>query len=346
MAARVPQVRPEPSTALILAGDPVLSHTWTELALLANYIRGTGASLIPGCFPESVVSAGGTEVFTFRTKTRDSAIQRIWIITLSATTSGASAIIRAPASSGTPSGSRGVGIDPDAPNDIVYVEDLASKATSEVSFNIDIQAAGQTVTVDRIECYEQTRPILTLDNVDWGVDLVTLRPRAPIYDAANRTPAGVMDAYENADARRVGGLQWAVRTGEATTISTSTFTASGVHFALEMPLIGRKVFDGDTTQTWNWSVYAEVDSGATGEVEVVNGATSNLDTITVTSTSGYAWVTAGTFVSDAEDLSLTDGIRGGTWGNGTSINFRARRATATSGSVRIASISVWDASGT
>ncbi len=343
MAAQVPQVRPEPTTGLILSGDPVVSQSWMEMGLLANYLRGTGACLVPSCFPDDDISAGSTGTYTFRTKPRDTAIERVWVISISASSSGGSVIIRAPASSGTPSSSRTITDDDESPHTITYTETLGSKSASEAAFSIDVQAAGQAVVVNRIECYEQSRPVLTLDTTDYGVDLTSLRPTRPILDIANRSIPGVIDAYKNADARRVGGLHWAVDTSNAVAISASTFGGSGYHFLLHMPLIGRKVNVGDTTSSWSWSVYAEVDSGATGEVEVIDGGDGNLDTITVTSTGGYAWVAAGTFDQDAEDLDETDGIRGGTWGNGTSVNFRARRASGTAGAVRLASVSVWDA---
>ena len=343
MAALVPQARPEPATGLILSGDPVLSGTWTEMALLANYLRGTGASLFPACFPEDPVAKTTTGTYRFRVKPRDSAIERIWILWISATVSGASVIIRAPASSGTPSASLSVGTDPDVPNTIYYTETLGAKSGTEAEVTIDVQGSTQDVVVNSIECYEQTRPILTLDTTDYGVDLVTLRPRGPIYDVANATPAGVMDSYDNADARRVGGLAWVVDSATPVTSSTSTFAGWGSLLALDMPVIGRVIVQGQTGMTWTWSVYAKVDAGATGEVEIIDGNGDNLDTITVTSTAAFAWVTASTFSTDAEDLSLADGIRGGAWQDGTVINARMRWATGTAGSVHLAGLCVWDA---
>lgn len=287
---------------LIRVASPVSSRTWQGAAYLANFLRGKGAMLVPWCVPQRSISSGSTESFRFRVKTRNTAVQRIWCVLLrTATVSGVSAEIEAPALTGT---TRGVPVSAslDTRTPVVYVETLGSKSATEQEISISIKALGAAVIVEGISCYEQDRPLLNQDTTDYGVDVHTLSTAQPMLDDEFRSIGGVMDALANADARRIGHFHWTLGDGAATRTTASYASL----LSLAVPCLARKLARAAVTGTVKWSVYAKVAAGAGGQVRLTTTNSSVSDVMSVTSTS-YAWTTARSISIDCDDMDSDDG---------------------------------------
>lgn len=335
MAARVLPRRPEPTESVIRVGEPVSSGTWQSLGALANYLRGTGAELVPAYCPAYTISSGATAVFNFRVKPRGAAIQRIWCVLLKGASGAAYAEIKAPASTGTlltayapPS--------TDVRTQIVYVENLAAKSSAEGAITLEIKANGGNVTVDSIACYEQTRPILTLDSTDYGCDLETLRPRDPIYYRANRSWRGVADGLAQCDPRTVGLFQWAVPEAGAYTRTTASYLNIFTH---AVPIIARKLGTTAVTGSVKWAAYAKVAGGAGGQIRVTTTESGVSDSVTVSGTS-FAWTTARAIAIDCTDMDSADGRQTAASPAWDRINF-ALQGDGTN-ALSVAALSVWD----
>ena len=336
----VPLRRPEPysatATELVQSGSPVTAQTWTSMGYLGNWLRGKGAQLIPTCFPERTITAGTTETFRFRVKTRSSAIQRVWMVALRTTAATATtAEIKAPSGTGTLV-TVAVGSSLDgfrAP--VIYVEDVASKAASEVEITVSIKAVGNSVVVDSIGCYEQDRPVLNADSTDYGIELATLAVRQPIFEASNASAGGVYNALANADARRVGLFHWSV--GASTLVTRSSATPADI-FILDSPILTRKLARSAVTGTVKWAIYAYLSGAGTGTVtaSTTSGASN---TITITNTVA-AWSTPQTFAVDCDDMASVDGRQTAGTPRWDMLNFKF--AGDGTRSIIVQSISVWD----
>ena len=340
MTRSAPLRRPEPynasATQLVLSGQPVSSQTWTSMGYLANWLRGKGAQLVPACFPERQITAGSTETFRFRVKTRSSAIQRVWMVALRTTAATATtAEIKAPSGTGTtvtvPVSSSLEGFR--AP--IVYVEDVASKAASEVEITVSIKANSNTVIVDSIGCYEQDRPVLNADATDLGVEVATLAVRQPIFEASNASAGGVYASLAGCDARRVGLFHWSV--GASTLVTRSSATPANI-FILDAPILTRKLARSAVTGTVKWAIYGYVSGVGSGTVTVTSTSGAN-DTITITNTVA-AWSTAQTFDVDCDDMASDDGRQTAGSPAWDMLNFQF--AGDGTRSIIVQAISVWD----
>lgn len=321
--------------SLVRVAAPVSSRTWQASAYLANFLRGKGACLVPWCTPERAVTVLTSETFRFRVKPRNTAVQRVWMVLLRTTTpSGLIGVLRAPPSTGTP-----LVITPttslDARIPVVYVEDLASKSNSEgeiaIEFGVTNAQAGNVI-VEGIACYEQDRPILTMDSTDYGVDVVTCAAAQPMYDGDYASFGGIMDSLANSDARRVGIWHWTVGASALAARSTASYADL---LALSVPGLARKLARAATTGTVKWSVYAKMSSAGTGLVRLTSSHSGISDVMSVTSTS-YAWTTARTVSIDCDDMSASDGRQGSSWDD-LMVSFQGD-GTRT---LTIQSISIW-----
>lgn len=335
MARALPERRPEPSADLVLSSAPVSTVTWQSLGYLANFLRGKGAQLVPTCFPQRSIIAGVTETFRFRVKTRNTAIQRIWVVGLrTTTTSSVHADIRSPSGSG-PTIQVPVRTTLDTRTSDVYVEDVASKATAEVEITISIKAVEHAVIVESISCYEQDRPVLNGDATDYGVDVTTLASRQPIFEGSYQSAGGVYDSLANADARRVGLFHWSV--GGSTSVTRLSATPANI-FILDAPILTRKLARSAVTGTVKWAIYAYLSGAGTGTVtaSTTSGASN---TITITNTAA-AWSTPQTFAVDCDDMASLDGRQTAGTPRWDMLNFKfAGNGTR---SIIVQAISVWD----
>ena len=330
MTGIVPARRVEMTDGIVVGGA-VTGSTWQQLAGLTNWLRGKGAVLVPYCTPFTTIAAAASETFRFRVKTRSSAIQRVWVVTMSGVGGTASVQLQAPGTGGTV-------VDAaisDERTTVVYVENLSSRSGAEqqIEFEVNCVAGSNSVVVSRIACYEQDRPVLQSDSTDYGVDLFTCASGQPIYDGANVSVGGVYDALVNADARRVGIFHWTQ--GDSTAAATASGTPADL-LQLAVPVLVRKLARSATTGSVKWAAYAKVTAG-TGTITLThtNNAGTFTDSASVTGTS-YAWTSARTVSNfDCDDLDVADGRQSSTW---DSLNFQI---SASGGTLTVQSISVW-----
>ena len=335
MARLVPLRRPEPDDDLILVAQPVSSLTWQALASLSNWCRGKGAQLVPSCFPERAITAGTTETFRFRVKTRNTAIQRVWcIVTRTSTITTVEAEFQAPAGTGAVVTTI-VSTSLDTRVPIIYVEDVAAKATTETEITISVKALLHNILVDSITCYEQDRPVLNGDATDYGIDTTTTAVRQPIFDASYQSIGGVFDGLANADARRVGLFHWSV--GNSTSVARLSATPADI-FILDSPILTRKLNTGAITGTVKWAIYGYLSGAGSGTVtaSTTSGASN---TITITNTVA-AWSTAQTFAVDCDDMASSDGRQ--TAGTPRWDMLNIKFAGDGTRSIVVQAISVWD----
>jgi hypothetical protein len=309
--------------------------TWQALASLSNWCRGKGAQLVPSCFPERAITAGTTETFRFRVKTRNTAIQRVWcIVTRTSTITTVEAEFQAPAGTGAVVTTI-VSTSLDTRVPIIYVEDVAAKATTETEITISVKALLHNILVDSITCYEQDRPVLNGDATDYGIDTTTTAVRQPIFDASYQSIGGVFDGLANADARRVGLFHWSV--GNSTSVARLSATPADI-FILDSPILTRKLNTGAITGTVKWAIYGYLSGAGSGTVtaSTTSGASN---TITITNTVA-AWSTAQTFAVDCDDMASSDGRQ--TAGTPRWDMLNIKFAGDGTRSIVVQAISVWD----
>ncbi len=323
--------RQEITQAGVLCGAAVSSgRQWYPLAYAADWLSGQSAVLVPGCVIDKDVLSTTTGVLHFRAKTRLVAIERVWTLMLRGSASGTSAVIKAPASTGTAQTVR-ASSERDVRMPVVYRELLTAKASAVTDLTIEITATGGDIAIDSVSCYELARPILSASAEDVGIDPTTMRPRERIF--AGNGYQSVTGAYAGilaADPRRVGIYQWSV---PVITPITTTGAYADV-LTLACPVLARKLESGATQATVKWSVYAKVSSGS-GDVDVYV-TSGDTDTANITGTS-FAWTTAQDLTIDCEDMAEPDGRQGSAWDD-LQWKFRANGGVTLS----VAALSVWD----
>lgn len=327
MSAIVPHMRPSLDADSILAGLPVDDADWQALAGLANFGNGHGGMLIPWCAVGYEVASGATQTFHFYVAPKARAVERVWRVNLRASTAGTTAQV-------TCGGAPTVTVTPPLARDrrggsFVFSEPLSAKTATAADATLTIKASGGSVIVESVAMYEQTRATLALDTTDYGVDLTTINARQPIADFPNRSLAGVIDAYDNLDARRAGLFHWTTPVAVPVTFTSGSYVALfDLAPCVLLPVPGA----GSTTSTVTCAAYAKVNAG-TGQVRfTATGAGGNV-VLSITSTS-FAWVT-GSLAIDCEDLNVADGRRSSRW---EALTIEGNDNTATT--LSIAAISV------
>lgn len=327
MTARVPHMRPRLEVSGIVSGEPVTAADWQGLAGLANFGNGHGAMLIPWSAIGYQIASAATQTFHFYVAPKARAVERIWCVNLRSGTDGATADVTCGSASAvnvTPPRTRNA-----RAGAFIFSEPLSAKTSTAADTTLTIKANGGAVRVESVAMYEQTRSQLALDTTDYGADLGTLGTRSPIYDGANVSLAGVIDGYDNLDARRAGLFHWSTPVAVPITITAGSYTAL---FDLSPPVLLPVPGTTSTTSTVTCAAYAKVDAG-TGQVRfTADGAGGNV-VLSITGTS-FAWVT-GSLAIDCEDLDVDDGRRSSRW---ESLTIEGNDNTATT--LSIAAISV------
>lgn len=334
MAAVVPMARPEPLESVVRIGNgPSSTDTFVQLANLANWLRGSGAQIVAANMPEYQIGSGATRIFRYRTKPRDSAIQRIWCFYVrTGATTAVEIIAKSPASTGTAQ-SFYVPAGRDMRTPFVYVQNLAAKSATEAEVNLELTTSGGTCEVEMIECYEQTRAVLNKDSTDLGVDLETVRPGQPIRGVNNESIEGIHDvALAGGDARRVAIFHWAVPEEGAYTRTTASYQSV---FNVPVPVLGPLLSSGDTTHTVKAAVYGKVAAGAGGQVRLTTDGSGASKVFNVTATS-FGWVATEDIAIDCDDMSAADGRRS-TRFDGLQVEIQGDGTNALS----LAGVSVW-----
>jgi hypothetical protein len=303
MGAPVTNLRPDLDTSVIVSGAPIRSDTWQALGSLANWIDGHGTMCVPWCYPGHTITSGATDVFRFYIKPKAQTRQRIWVVLCRAASSAGSLEIAAP--TGATRTAAPLATTRDRVTPIVFRETVTTSTTAN-EINLDIKAIGANVTVDAIACYEQSRAELGLNTTDDGIAIESCRARQPIIDAANRSLAGVLDAYDALDARRSSLLQWAVPSGAA------PFTTSGTYQAVfeDAPMVVAPVIDSTLAScTYNVRCYLKATGGS-----IFAQATTTAGSVSAsTSSTSFIWLFVGAITTASEDLTDDDGLPSGGW---------------------------------
>lgn len=332
MSALVPHHRPELEDK-IRVGQPVSADQWATLGGLSNWIHGHGSMLIPWSAIGYRFASSVTRTLRFYVAPKIATVERVWCIHAKALQAGVTLTITAGTAAAVTVPLATTRSDRDGP--FVIREPLSAKSSTAaeltVSFSATGGAAGNTVLIESIACYEQTRKILARDTTDYGVDLSTIRPRQPIADFANQSASGVMDAYDALDARRTGFFYWSTATNDAVEITSGSLVDL---FDLYPNVVPARTTVSATSVGLTVAVYCR-SVGGDGELSVSTIEVGDVQTATITTS--WAWV-AVTVDALSEDLSDAAGLPGGVR---EAVNVQARVTTATS--VEIAGVSIYRA---
>lgn len=346
----------------ILIGKAVRSPHLFDVGAQANWLNGRASVLIPLFDPFITVNAGATATMRWRVETRYAAIQLIWLVfARSLDGTGRASAVQLAAPTGTTLTSRVAAAAREATAPLVLVQNLASQNASEVELSLDVKAIDFNCEVYGVACFEMPRLNLAQDANEYGVDLLTLGARQPIYDgAAGQSIDAVAEAVKRAKniARRNGMLMWAVPEASALTTTSAVLVDLAT---VDAPALARCLFRdpatglAELTRTVAWRVRVKIpnDGLTTGEIVVQTtrgGAGVTLATISIPVNSGagafhYLPSTAGapsTFLLDCDDLTQVDGRQapGGT-PRFDFIKFRWRR-TAGTGTVECNGVFVFE----
>lgn len=334
MSRTVPWARPEPSLTRVYAGGPPSSTEWYQYGQLANFLLGKGAQHVPEYVPELTIGSGSTANLRFRTKTRGSALQRVWYgsVRAASAVSGVTIDVQAPAGTGTlATYPAPIAWRREWP--FVYIEAPATSA-SEQEISISIKATGGTgVVLDRLGCFDVDRPQLEDAGSEFG-SITGPHLEALLSRQMIKSDIGfgeIASVLRSGDARRVGIFQLA-------TNDNAPWTKAGAGYVslltLGVPILGHKDLIADTTRKVSWSVYAKVSSG-TGNVQIATSHSGVLDTVTVSSVA-YAWTATRTISIDCEDLTTVDGLPGGVW------DLLTAQFQGGVGTISLAALSIWN----
>lgn len=334
MTASVLHRRPQFSTAGIKSGNPVYGDPeWAVLADLANFANGHGGMLIPWTAVGHTIASGASATFHFYVAPKARAVERIWLVNARATTTTAYLAVTSPTVTPTtvrPPTSRNTRTQA-----FVFRQSLSAKTSTAGDASVTFLATSSDIVIESIAMYEQTRAQLAQDTTDYGVERASLHSRRPIVDVANESVAGVMDAYENLDARRAGLFHWSSREDEANGNTTGLVVTAATYtdlFPLHPPVLAAVPNRGDSAVSVVVAVYAKVNAGTANVKFLADLAGTN--TVLDISSTTLAWVT-GTIIVSTEDLLTADGLPGAAW---EALQIRAQKGDATT--LTIAAISI------
>lgn len=299
MTATVPAARPIVRQADVVSGQAVRARTWLDAAELANWCSGNGEVVVPAYSPEQTVPAGSTRVFRYRVTPPGRAVRRVWVLYLE----GNCAI--------TLDGNVGPSADyiTDSGGTWVrYVEDLTAKSSAlqEISLTITNAASSAGLDVKSIACYEDPRIVLDKDATDLGVELTSLVVREPIQENAYTSMGGIAAALASVQRRQYFNIARPDNTTDAWSTTSGTFAL----MLGEVPILARKLYPASTTGNVRFAALCSASDATTdGEIDILNAASGNNVTLTVTNPgTTFAWYTID-FASDilCEDLTEATG---------------------------------------
>lgn len=334
----VPVDRPLVGLGDIRVGEPVRSARWDSLARLAQWVRAHGHCVVPHHCPMLTIAAAHT--LRYRVPLSGRAIQRIWLVDITASSGTLTLQAGSAPTSGAYSrdsgGTLGLLTLP-----LIYREGEATPITRSSG----VQDLTLTITpttsmvVRSVACWELPRVALShSDATDLGIHLDSFFPRRPVYQPTD----GASSVYAVARAAQplsaaVMGRTLAARWGEVVGVSSTSWTPV---LTLPQRIVPQLDTRGATTQKVALDVYARVSSGATsGEWRLTLGSAGagGAQAIALGSTS-YSWRTATTALAECTDPGTASGLRGGaadTW------QLEVRR-TAGAGTVEVQGWSLYE----
>lgn len=347
MAAPVPYKRTQTRIGDILVGEPVRAQTWRELGMLLHWLRGHGSHIIPAHYPGLVINATSTpETLNFRIEPQGLSIERVWVIQTRQgewTGAGVPAFLKIT----LPGGSTVTIGPPDRTGAtfreiaIVLFETIAkSDSIANIALTFERVSGDVDVTIESVCAFDLPRAVLTLDGTDLGVDFETLRPGAAIFDSTNLSLGAVV---ENLADRKTAPRRhlWMQSTSplESDPGGAGNPTAWVDLFALDIPILPRKVSTTDTTFVCDWNLYWHVSAGGTNfQARITTGNGPNIDVIQIAGVTSPTWGSDGAIELDAEDPGEDDGVPGG----GLETVQIAVRRTAGTGKVTVYTTEVWE----
>ena len=338
MSATVPVSRGIPQDALIRSGEPVLSETWTDSALLVNWLRGRGRQMVPASVANIAIAGGGSETFRFKCHPAYPITRRIWCLTIRGdeATRDSDVTITAPSGTGTPTTFR-VARDRTLLTPIVYGETAARSSTlAEYSLDID---PDDDVIVEAISYVDIPRSTLVVSGSDTGVELESVGARQPIVAGANQGLQGVSDTEGLMALGFERHLFEFSVSDNGVQPATLAFGAGPTSiFQLAIPVLTRCVYQGDTVGPAVVYVLAWCSNGTTSANIAVTAASGDSVTIAVPLlTTTPTWLN-GSLDVQCEDLTTATGLQGASWDG---LTFTVTR-TAGAGTTYVAAVSVFE----
>lgn len=342
---RVPWKRPEPAYAEVRIAAPVRGRLWQDLADLYQWLRGSGAHLIPEHRVGVSLTGGAARTLRYRVEPSGRAIQRLWMVRLRSTWKLGDRPARGTVA--FPGGGT-VSVSPfpySVPMNtsfetVYFVEQLGAKslAEQELAVTVTHESSSADLVIEGVACLELPRAVLSADATDLGVSVESVRTGEPIYEDAARyrgVTALVRNLGEASTELRRSLHQHAFRT------VTTTAAAPVTLYQVPIPILARRREVGVTTAPVRCAIYARVTDGSTVvDAAFASARAGDSGTITVSGPSGHtslAWRGPVDVDVECEDLTTADGRPGGT----ESIQLTLTR-TAGSGSIVIESVSIWE----
>lgn len=295
----------QPSVARIKAGWPVRGVDWTAMAEVANSLRGMPRILVPAMHAPATINAGNTGTFQFYWYNDGAAFRRIWTIQFGNQGDRISGAVNGQSFRFS-----------NGPFSLRINEAHGSTQGIElVELEITIDGSSDNASVVSIECKQAPRWELDVGSPVLGVDQATLDQGKSIVERDDGESLIAVELLMDAlkDHLRRVLVSW------SSTAATALFTSSTTYVsAMDTPAtVLERSIDGTTTRD------VDVRVRASGEGTVRLTASSG-DSVELSFNTGGALETeSGTLTIEAEDLSQTAGLPGGSGWEEISVDYRS-----------------------
>lgn len=301
----------------VVSAVPPQGTDWAAAGAAYDLLDGMPSALIPFCNPQILLTAGAAQSLTFTTWPRYQCTHRMWIFCVFVRSGGS-----------VPSSGFGTGGTVGVTGTLTFTDPSGGTSTFRAStagrlfyhvetVNRAAYATEQDMTCSLLidndsglwgfGCYELPRPSLAcaaadLTTSDAGMDSDTLRAGMPITDDATGRGAGFLGLTMTAlrDSCRRTGLF-----AGAPLFSTESGTYTEV-FKSPPIVLGRAIYNGDTTRTMEVAFYAMADPGSTGSLKLTMASGATV-TVAISATTMTKHRTS--IAIDCEDLTAADGRR-------------------------------------
>lgn len=343
MSAPVPESRVNLVDLGILIGYSVRGVPWIHASRLHNWVAGRGYPLVPDHAPLVIIAGSGTSEFYYRVRVRYQTTRLRFSILL--TTSSESSTCQVQIPPGTAQGGSFTVFNRKRATPVVFDVDLSYQADEETTLSLKILNTGAAnVIVEGIHVEALPRAFLVAqDPNDLGSNRLAFWHRQPISERNFALNLLDLQSVLKRSARRaMFQHSW----GSDAPWSTAVAGPTAV-FDDKFGLIGRALYEGDTTRELSWRVRARCSDGSTaGEVTLTNtgaGSASSTITIPAGSTAGSFFPPVAddpaVFDCDAEDVTDSWGLRG----SAVDEHQITVTRTAGSGTIYLETISIWEA---